>query len=213
MANETRAKHILVMTDFFTKYVVSVPLKGAKAPDVANEIVGSWVLRFGVRYVLYTDQGENFGSELVLEVCRLLKIDKTRTSPCHTQGKGQVERHNRVIADVISKYCADNPRTWDKLLPYLSFIHNTTFSKTTQATPCRLVSGQECQYPIDLFYPKPHDDELTRDSFAGDLSRLFREAHASARESLGVNQRRQKDQYRKKVYGKLYEKQDKMWVY
>ena len=73
--------------------------------------------------------------------------------------------------------------------------------------------GQECQCPIDLFYPKPHDEELTRDSFAEDLSRLFREAHASARESLGVNQRRQKDRYHKKVYGKPYEKQDKVWVY
>ena len=213
MANETRAKHILVMTDLFTKYVVSVPLKGTEAPDVAKEIVESWILRFGVPDVLHTDQGKNFGSELMLEVCRLLKIDKTRTSPYHPQGNGQVERHNRVIADVISKYCADNPRTWDKLLPYLSFIYNTTIHRTTQATPYSLVYGQECQYPIDLFYPKPHDEELTRDSFAEDLSRLFREAHASARESLGVNQRRQKDQYHKKVYGKPYEKQDKVWVY
>ena len=193
MANETRAKHILVMTDLFTKYVVSVPLKGTEAPDVAKDIVESWILRFGVPEVLHTDQGKNFGSELMLEVCRLLKIDKTRTSPYHPQGNGQVERHNRVIADVISKYCADNPRTWDKLLPYLKFIYNTTIHRTTQATPYSLVYGQERQYPIDLFYPKPHD-ELTRDSFAEDLSRLFREAHASTRESLGVNQRRQKDQ-------------------
>ena len=213
MANETRAKHILVMTDLLTKYVVSVPLKGTEAPDVAKEIVENWILRFGVPAVLHTDQGKNFGSELMLEVSRLLKIDKTRTSPYHPQGNGQVERHNRVIADVISKYCADNPRTWDKLLPYLSFIYNTTIHRTTQATPYSLVYGQECQYPIDLFYPKPNDEELTRDSFAEDLSRLFREAHASARESLRVNQRRQKDQYHKKVYGKTYEKQDKVWVY
>ena len=68
-------------------------------------------------------------------------------------------------------------------------------------------------YPIDLFYLNPHEEEHTRDSFAEDLSRLFREAHASARESPGVNQRRQRDQYHKKVYGKPYEKQDKVWVY
>ena len=213
MANETRAKHILVMTDFFTKYVVSVPLNGTEALDAAKEIVESWILRFGVPDVLHTDQGKNFGSELMLEVCRLLKIDKTRTSPYHPQGNGQVERHNRVIADVISKFCADNPRTWDKMLPYLSFIYNTTIHRTIQATPYSLVYGQECQYPIDLFYTKPHDEELTGDSFAEDLSRLFSEAHASARESLGINQRRQKDQYHKKVYGKPYEKQDKVWVY
>ena len=64
-----------------------------------------------------------------------------------------------------------------------------------------------------MFCPKPHDEELTRDSFAEDLSRLVRGAQASARESLGVIQRRQKDQYHKKVYGKPHEKQNKEWVY
>ena len=60
---------------------------------------------------------------------------------------------------------------------------------------------------------KALDEKLTRDSFAEDLSRLFREAHASTRECLGVNQRRQKDPYHKKFYGKPYGKQDKVWVY
>ena len=83
MAHKTRAKHILVMTDSFTKYVASVPLKGTEEPGVAKEIVESWVLRFGVPDVLHKDQGKNLGSELMLKVCRLLKIDKTRTSPYH----------------------------------------------------------------------------------------------------------------------------------
>ena len=205
MADKTRAKHILVLTDLLTKYVVSVPLKGTEAPDLAKETVESWLLRFGLLEVLHMDQGKNFGSELILEVCGLLKIDKIRTSPYHPKGNGPVERRNQVIADEISKYCVENPRTWDKLLPYLGFIYTTRNHSTTQATPYSLVYGQECQYPINLFYPKRHDEELTRDSFAEDLSRLFRETHASARESLEVKQRRQKDPYPKKVYGKPYE--------
>ena len=76
---------------------------GTEAPDVAKGIVESWVLRFGVPDLLHTAQGNNFGSELMLEVCKLLKIDKTMTSPYHPKGDGQVQRHNRVIADVILK--------------------------------------------------------------------------------------------------------------
>ena len=37
MANETLAKHILVITDLFTKYVVSVPLKATEATEVTKE--------------------------------------------------------------------------------------------------------------------------------------------------------------------------------
>ena len=146
-------------------------------------------------------------------MCRLLGIDKSRTSPYHPQGNGQVERHNRVIADIVSKYCADNPRTWDTVLSYLNFVYNTTIHRTTGATPFNLVHGQECQYPIDLFYPKPHDVIPTQDGFIEWLDEQFREAHSSARELLGTNQRRQKDQYRKRVHGEPYVTGDKVWVW
>ena len=148
---------------------------------------------------------KSFGSNLI----KLLKMDKTRTSPYHPQGNGQVERHNRVIADVLSKYCAENPRDWDTMLPYVNFVYNTTIHMTTGATRFSLVYGQECQYPIDLFYPKPHHQERTQSVFVDWLDRQFREAHWHARELLGFNQNRQKDQFNKKVFGKPYEVEDK----
>ena len=123
-------------------------------------------------------------------------MDKTRTSPYHSQGNGQVERHNCVDADVLSKYCAENPRDWDTLLPYVNFVYNTTIHRTTGATPFSLVYGQECQYPFDLFYPKPHGQERTQNEFVDWLNRQFREANSHARELLGVNQNRQKDRFR-----------------
>ena len=109
MANETWAKHILVMTDLFTKYVLSVPLKGTEAPDVAKEIVECWVLRFGVSDVLPTDQGKNFGIELMLEVCRLFNIDKTRTWPSPAIGKlegttGWLPTSSRSIVRTIREH-------------------------------------------------------------------------------------------------------------
>ena len=151
--------------------------------------------------------------QIELEVCRLLKIDKTRTSPYHPQGNGQVERHNRVLADMISKYCADNPRPWDTMLLLDNFVYNTTIHRTTGATPFSLVYGQECQYPIDLFYPKPHDEPRNQKDFVEWLDETFREAHANARELLGVNQRRQKDLYHKKVFGNPFYEGEKVWLF
>ena len=199
LAARSRAKYILVMTDLFTKYAISVSLVVTEAKDVAKETVERWVLHFGVPDVLHTDQGKNFGSGLIKELCKLFKMDKTRTSPYHPQGNGQVERHNRVIADVLSKYCAENPQDWDTMLPYVNFVYNTTIHRTTGATPFSLVYGQECQYPIDLFYPKPHDQKRTQNEFVDWLDRQFREAHSHARELLGVNRNRQKDQFHKNI--------------
>ena len=211
---KTKSKYVLAMTDLFTKFVVAVPLKDITAQCVASELVEHWVLRFGVPDVLHTDQGSNFNSELMKQVRQLLQIDKSQTTAYHPQGNGQVERFNRVIADTISKYCAENPRTWDLVLPYVTFVYNTTVHKTTRATPFSLVYGEECQYPIDLFYPKPIDHEYTEaGDFATWLHETFREAHAHARLMLGCAQRRRKDLYHKKVHGKPYQPGARVWLF
>ena len=73
--------------------------------------------------------------------------------------------------------------------------------------------GQEGQYPVDLFYTKPHDEFLIKDGFAEWLDEEFRDAHGSAREVLGMDQRRQKDQYWKKIHGEPYATADKVLVW
>ena len=89
------------------------------------------------------------------------------------------------------------------MLPYVDFIYNTTVHRTTQTTPFSLVFGQECQFPIDLFYPKPHDQERSQGEFIDWLEAQFCEALANAREQLGVNQQRQKELYFKKFMANL----------
>ena len=213
MATQTKARHVLVMTDLFTMYAITVPLVSTDASDVAQAIVEHWVLKFGTPNALRTDQGKVFGSELIKTMCRLLGIDITATLPYKPEGRELTGRYNDKMAKVISKYCAENPKTWDTMLPYLGFVYNTTTHRTTGATPFSLVHGQECQYPIDLFYAKPHDEVLTKDGFAEELDELFRDAHSSARELVGTDQRRQEDQYWKKVCGEPYTAGDKVWVW
>ena len=198
MAKASKSKHIPVVTDMFTKFVLSTLVVSTESDDFARAIVEKWVLKFGVPDVLHTDQGKKFGSHLILDMCKLLKIDKTRTSPYHPQGNDQSERHSRVLGDVISKSCAGNPWNWVEMLRFVEFVYNTTVHRTTQVTPFSLVFGQECQYPIDLFYPKPHDAELSQREFIEWLEAQFLEAYGNARDQLGVNQQLQKDLYLKR---------------
>ena len=184
-AMASSAKYILVLTKYFTKYVVCVPLERTTAEDVIRAIVENWVLTFGAPDCLHTNQGANFCSELLLDVCKIVGIEKTRTSPYHPQGNGMVERHNRVVADVISKYWANNPSSWDQMIPYLNFVYKSTVHKTTGQTPFSLVFGQECKYPIDLLLPKAPGHEIANYEITRWLNEQFREAHMNARETLG----------------------------
>ena len=51
------------------------------AEDVARAIVENWVMTFGAPDCHHTAPGSNFCSELLLEVCKIFEIEKTRTSP------------------------------------------------------------------------------------------------------------------------------------
>ena len=61
-------------------------------PDqtAANKILNEVIARFGAQLDLHSDQGRNFVSEILAELCNLLEIRKTRISARHPQS-GQVD--------------------------------------------------------------------------------------------------------------------------
>ena len=67
------------------------------AEITARVAINEFLARFGYRYEIFTDQGENVESELFHEICKLLGIHKARTTPYRSLGNGQVERYNRTL--------------------------------------------------------------------------------------------------------------------
>ena len=141
-------------------------------------------------------------------------IEKTRTTPYHPQGNGQVERFNRVIADTLAKYCAEKPQEWDVYLPYNTFVYNTTVHRTIGATPYSMIFGREAQYPIDLFVPKPPGDpRLKLGENAEELNERLYEIHREAQTTMGTEQRRQREYFNRKVHGEPFKEGDLVWLF
>lgn len=102
-------KYVVVVADYFTKWVEAYPMPNMEAKTVAELFVSQFVCHFGVPEVLHTDQGRNFESNL-LKVCKLLGVAKTRTTPYHPQSDGLVERFNRTLLSLLSMAAAENER-------------------------------------------------------------------------------------------------------
>ena len=109
-AKKSRARYVRVMSDLFTKYPVTAALQNMTTARVINSIIDEETKNFRAPFVIHTDQRWNFNSQLVQDICRIFMIEKTRTTPYHAQGNGQVERFNIVIADAFSNYCALKPQ-------------------------------------------------------------------------------------------------------
>ena len=163
--------------------------------------------------MIHTDQGSNFNSELMQDLCRIFMIEKTRTTPYHPQGNGQVERFIRVIADTLSKYCAEKPQEWDVYL-YITFVYNTTVHRTIGATPYSMIFGREAQYPIDLFVPKPPGDpRLKLGENAEELNESLYEIHREAQMTMGTEKRRQRENFNRKAHGEPFKEGDLGWLF
>ena len=202
------------MRDLFTKYAVGEALQNMTAATVANAIIDEWIMTIGAPDVIHTDQGSNFDSQLMQDIYRIFMIEKTRTTPYHPQGDGQVERINRVIADTLSKYCVEKPQDWDVYLLYITFVYITTVYRTIGATPYSMIFGREAQYPIDLFVPKPPGDlRLKLGENAEESNERLYEIHREAQITMRTKQRRQREYFTRKVHGKPLTEGDLVWLF
>ena len=143
-------KYILVIGDYFSKWTESFPLPNQEAQTVAKVFVEQWICRLGAPRTIHTDQARNFESNLFKEVCQLLKMNKTRTSPYHPESDGMVERFNRTLISMLALFVEDNQANWDVLLPYVMLAYRSSVHSSTEFTPYKVVFGQEIILPVDL---------------------------------------------------------------
>ncbi len=124
-----------------------------KAETVAKTLVHEFVARFGCPLRLHIDQGRNFESELLQEVCHLLQITKSRSTPYHPAANGLVERMNLTLARMIRSFIDRNQQDWDLYLPLLTAAYRSTIHPSTGYIPNMMMLGREVHLPINLLFP------------------------------------------------------------
>ena len=65
--------------------------------------------RFSPPEQLHSDQGRQFESTVNAEVCKLMGIAKSRTTPYHPQYDGLVERFNRTLLAMLATTAQERP--------------------------------------------------------------------------------------------------------
>ena len=89
--------YLMVVGDYFTKWTDAIPIRNKKAITIAQKLIVHVISIFGVPIQIHSDQGQTFESDVFKEICKILGIDKTRTTPYRPQSDGMIERANRTI--------------------------------------------------------------------------------------------------------------------
>ena len=130
-------------------------LPNQTAKTIADALLKHWISYWGAPHQLHTDQGRAFDGTLMRELCKLLNVEKTRTTPYHPAGDGQVERYNQTLMHALHAQARNDPDNWDKYIDDAVIAYNSTKHSVTGFEPNRLMVGRNISLPEDL--QVPHD--------------------------------------------------------
>lgn len=74
--------------------------KKQEAITISRVFTKEFISRYGVPLQVHTDQGRQFESTLFQDLCKMLRIEKTGTTPYNPKSDGLVERFNRTFGDI-----------------------------------------------------------------------------------------------------------------
>ena len=205
--------YILVVGDYFTKFMEAYAIPDQEARTVATKLVDELFCRFSVPEQLHTDQGKQFESHLIEEICGILKISKTRTTAYHPQCDGLVERFNRTLKHMLSTTLKDHPFDWEQRLKKVCMAYNSSIHASTGYSPHYLLFGSEARLPLDLMYDTGKHHQQPVQKYAADLRQHLQDAHRVVRQQLQHTHVRQKEYYDRKVHGDPHKEGDLVWLH
>ena len=189
--SENGNSYILVATDYFTRWAEAYPIANQEAVTVAQKLTDEMFLRFSPPEQLHSDQGRQFESRLLAEVCKLLHIQKSRTTAYHPQLDGLAERWNRTLLSMLATCVADRPEEWEGYIRKVCMAYNTSTHATTGFTPFYLMFGRKARIPVDLMYGTAEPECLDYTEYAAKLQESLSEAYSIARKQSAGKQERQ----------------------
>ena len=105
-------ENILVITDHFTRYSVAIPTINQTAQTTARVLYDNFLVHYGFPARLHSDQGRNFESAVIKQLCHITGIKKSRTTSYHAMGNGMVARFNQTLLGMLGTLTSDKKSNW-----------------------------------------------------------------------------------------------------
>lgn len=209
-------ENVLIVTDHFSRYAQAYPTKDQKANTVARVLWRNFFCRFGFPAKLHADQGRNFESAVVKELCKCTGITKTHTTPYHPQGNGTTERFNRTLMNMLGTLEPHLKPRWHEHLDALTHAYNCTRHDSTGYAPYFLMFGRHPRLPVDLIFGLHTTNEETCECEYSDyvqtLHDCLSQAYAQANQTSHQAKGQQKKYYDQRAKSEGFKQGDRVLV-
>ena len=204
-------QNILVVMDHFTKYAQAILTKDQTARTVARALWDEFFMIYGFPSRILSDQGRDFESKLIKELCTVLGIEKCRTTPYHPAGN-PVERWNRTLINMLRSLEDNQKKDWRKHLRACVHAYNACIHQSTGYSPYYLFFGRQPKLPVDLAFGIGADQKSTPREYIGRLKQSLKSAYQSAAVNMAKTAERNKARYDLKAHAATLEAGDRVLV-
>ena len=148
-------RYIMTMIDRGTSWVEAIPIYDITTDMIIRTFEREWISRFGVPEIVITDQGTQFESEKFSNFCKIMGIERKRTTAYHPQSNGKIERWHRAMKNSIRAASEDSSKMWAHDLPkILLSLRNCTKSNASPSA-AQLTFGCRARLPGDFVISEP----------------------------------------------------------
>jgi len=206
--------HVYILTAIcvFTKYIVLFPLRDKKARTVAKAIYERVFLKYGAGEIL-TDNGGEFRSELLGELCRQMGVSRSFTTAFHPRCNAVCEHSLTTVNSILAKCIDTNQRDGTDHLQQVAFCFNASTQECTKYSPFFFMHDTEPHLNID--FQLGGENERVAYSvidYADLLIRRMETAHKLFRQNLGVTASKMSEWYDNKVHMQSFMPGDQVFV-
>ncbi len=171
----------------------------------------NFLVHYGFPEKLHSDQGPDFESKLIKELCTIAGIRKVRTTPYHPRGN-PVERFNRTLLQMLGTLDDKGKTCWKSFVKPLVHAYNCTRNDSTGISPYELMFGRQPRLPVDLAFGLPADKSSSHSSYVKNLKDRLKESYRVARENAAKVAVRNKRRFDERVVASFLEVGDRVLV-
>ena len=208
-------ENVLVITDHFTRYALAYPSKTQTAQATARILWDNFICHYGFPEKFISDQGRNFESDLIKELCKIAGVKKVHTTPYHPQGNGQCERFNSTLCNMLGTLSEEEKSDWKSYLGCMTHAYNCTKHASTTYSPYYLMFGRHPRLPIDVEFGlnKPNcGDNSSKSRYIQKLRRRLNYAFQKASKYSDQQASKYKKSYDKSAKGPQLHENDLVLV-
>lgn len=168
---------------------------------------------FGVPEGLLSDRGTNLLSHLMMDICKLLGVNKLNTTAYHPECDGMVERFNRTLKSMLRKQAARYGNQWDRFLPGVLWAYRNTPHESTGEKPSFLLFGVDLRFPTEAaLLPTSGLKWTDTDDYREEMISSLSSARSIATQSIKRAQEKYKEYFDRRAQQKDYRIGDQVLV-